>query len=249
MAETPIRCVGLVTGRGGSKRIPGKNVRPLAGRPLVAWAVEAACQASSIGRVLISTDDAAIANAALEAGGEVPFMRPAHLSGDHASHVGVIAHALDWLEAECGLPEFICLLQPTSPLRQAEDIDALVELVRRTGADCGITVSPVRHHPAHMFVVSEAGAARPFVSVASGYQRSQDLPPLHVVNGAVYVLRPETFRTRDSVLSDNLVAHVMPEMRSIDIDTDHDFQLAETILAAGLPADAETRPASGQADF
>lgn len=224
-------CVALITGRGGSKRLPGKNVRPLAGRPLVAWTVDAAQGAKSISRVIVSTDDPAIAEAAKAAGSEVPFMRPKKLSGDNSSHVAVIAHALDWLEEKTGeLPDMLCLLQPTSPLRLSEDIDALVTLVKDTEADCGITVSAAPHHPAHMFKIDLNGKATPFLPPATGYQRSQDLPRLHVVNGAVYVIRPRTFREREAVLSADVVAHIMPDTRSVDIDTEADFLRAESLM-------------------
>lgn len=227
--------IALVTGRGGSKRLPGKNVRSLAGKPLIAWSVEAGLQARSIHRVIVSTDDAAIAEAANRAGAETPFMRPEHLSGDHASHAGVIAHALDWyLETEGDDPEFMCLLQPTSPLRTGADIDALMALVQESGADCGVAMSPARVHPAYMYSLTDDHRAKPFLPPASGYQRSQDLEPAYFVNGAAYVLRPETFRKRNTVLSSDLIAYVMPEERSIDIDEERDFARAEEAMRKRL---------------
>lgn len=226
-------CVALITARGGSKRLPGKNIRTLGGKPLIAWSVEAALAAHSIGRVIVSTDDPEIASAAAAAGAEIPFLRPAEISGDHASHYDVIAHALDWLETDVGhLPQFLCLLQPTSPLRTAQDIDALVELVSSGGADAGVSVASVPVHPAYMYRVDADMNAALYTPREEGvYLRSQDLEPLYYVNGAVYVLRPATFRLRSSVLSDRPVAHIMPRERSADIDDATDFELAERYLA------------------
>jgi CMP-N,N'-diacetyllegionaminic acid synthase len=224
-------CVALVTGRGGSKRLPGKNVRQLTGRPLIAWTILAACNAATVDRVIVSTDDQAIANAAREAGGEVPFMRPKHLSSDSSSHVGVIMHAVNWLEGTMGiLPELLCLLQPTSPMRTSADIDAVVDLVRLTGADCGISVSPAKNHPAYLYRLDKNGQATSYLPPIAGYQRSQDVEPLHAINGAVYVIRPHTFRKREKVLSDDLVAHIMPAERSIDIDTEEDLKFAQWLM-------------------
>lgn len=226
----PETCVAIVTARGGSKRIPGKNIRPLLGKPLIGWTVEAALAAFTIDRVIVSTDDAAIAQAGLDAGAEVPFMRPAELAGDRSSHYDVIAHALDWLEDEGGLPDQVCLLQPTSPLRIAEDIDATVDLVRSSGADSAFSVSLAPIHPQYMHRLDSQARAEPYLPRTEEYVRSQDLEPLYHVNGAVYVLRPATFRLRNTVLSDRPLAHVMPRDRAIDIDEEIDFALAEALF-------------------
>lgn len=230
-------CVALITARGGSKRLPGKNIRPLGGKPLIAWSIEAALAAHSIGRVIVSTDDPGIASAAAAAGAQVPFLRPAEISGDHASHYDVIAHALDWLEQETGrLPQLLCLLQPTSPLRTGDDIDALVELVSSRDADAGVSVASVPVHPAYMYRVDADMNADLYMPREDGvYLRSQDLEPLYYVNGAVYVLRPATFRLRNTVLPDRPVAHVMPRERSADIDDATDFELAERYIALRRP--------------
>ncbi len=228
-------CIALVTARGGSKRLPGKNIRDLAGKPLIAWSIEAAVKARSVSRVLVSTDDAAIAAAASDAGAEIPFLRPTNLAGDKSSHYDVIAHALDWLEQDTGqLPTLLCLLQPTSPLRLAGDIDALVEMVLAANADCGFSVSEAKVHPAYMYRLNGKGEAEAFLPRPQGYLRSQDLEPLYHVNGAIYVLRPRTFRQRITVLSDRPVAYVMPPERSVDIDDAQDFILAETLMRSRL---------------
>lgn len=228
--------VALITARGGSKRIPGKNLRLLGGKPLIAWTIEAALGAKTISRVLVSTDDEKIAEAAARAGADVPFLRPAALSDDTSPHYDVVAHALDWLEHEAGRPpELLCLLQPTSPLRTSVDIDGLIGLVETSGADSGFTVSKVPIHPAYMYRLDAEGRSQSYLPRQDKYLRSQDLEPLYYVNGAVYVLRPATFRQRRSILCDRPVSYVMPPERAVDIDEEHDLVLAQSLLALHSP--------------
>ena len=130
--------VCIITARGGSKSIPRKNVLPLGGKPVIAWSIEAALQSPSVSRVIVSTDDEEIAEVSREWGAEVPFMRPAELAGDDTPHLAVMLHAIRWLESDQGtLPEFILLLQPTSPLRTSEDIEAAVRIAVEQNADSG----------------------------------------------------------------------------------------------------------------
>ncbi len=223
-------CVALVTARGGSKRLPGKNIRQLGGRPLIAWSIAAALKSLHVRRVIVSTDCVEIAEAARQAGGEVPFLRPPELSGDHAAHHDVVAHAVDWLERDEGrLPEFLCLLQPTSPLRSASDIDATLDLIIETEADCAFAVSSVTTHPALMYRL-DGPKASPYLPPREGYVRTQDLDPLYYVNGAVYVVRPSSFRERSTLLSQHPVAYVMNHERAVDIDHEWDFRLAEILF-------------------
>lgn len=226
-------CVALITARGGSKRIPRKNLRELAGIPLIGWTIRAALAAKAVTKVIVSTDCMEIAEISRSLGAEVPFVRPSELSGDRSSHYDVVAHALEWLElTDGGLPELLCLLQPTSPLRSPDDIDQVVGLVCKRHADSGIAVSPVAVHPSYMYRLDDDGLASSYLPPHQGYLRSQDVEPLYYVNGAVYVLRPTSFRQRDTVLSQNPVAYVMPRSRSIDIDEEADFLLAEAALSA-----------------
>lgn len=209
-----------------------------AGKPLIAWSIDAAIRAQSISRVIVSTDDEEIAQISRNAGAEVPFLRPAELSGDNSPHYAVIAHALDWFKSNSVQPELLCLLQPTSPLRTSADIDRLMVSVRDTGADCGFTVSRVEAHPAHMYRLKDDGRAEPYIKETDEperYVRSQDLEPLYLVNGAVYVLRPETFRDRSSILSPYPLASIMPPERSIDIDEEYQFTIAESVFSLRIP--------------
>jgi CMP-N-acetylneuraminic acid synthetase len=225
------RIVALITARGGSKRLPRKNVLPVSGKPLIVWTVQAASAARSIARTLVSTDDDEIATVCKSAGGEVPFRRPEHLAGDYSSHYDVVAHAIDWLEAnEGGLPDYVLLLQPTTPLRTAEDIDGIAELAGRTGAESLVGVVPVSHHPMLCHRLSATGTLEPYLPRPAGYLRTQDLEPAYAVNGALYLFRPEAFRARKQVLGDHPVAYVMPRERSLDVDDAFDLALVDLAL-------------------
>lgn len=224
-------CVALITARGGSKRLPRKNALPLAGLPLIAWTIKAALEAETINRVMVSTDDPELMEISAKAGAEVPFRRPQELSGDKSNHYDVVEHALTWLEQDEGRPpDMVVLLQPTSPLRNGADIDGLVRLVDNANADSGFTVGPVQTHPAHVFRVDESSRATPLYSRGEGYVRTQDLEPLYCENGAAYVIRPPTFRTRSTILGECPVAHIMPPERSIDIDTALDLAIAAALI-------------------
>jgi CMP-N-acetylneuraminic acid synthetase len=221
-----------VTARGGSKRLPDKNIRPLAGRPLIEWSISSALAAHNVRRVIVSTDSPHIARTARDAGAETPFLRPDELSGDTASHYDVVEHAIDWLEKDEGrVPTYLCLLQPTSPLRTAGDIDAIVELVCCEQADSAFAVTRAKAHPALMYRL-DGTSASPYLPPSEGYLRSQDLEPLYYVNGALYVIRPDTFRQRATLMSPAPAVYIMPEERSVDIDDEADFRLAEALVAA-----------------
>jgi len=219
--------VGLVTARGGSKELPRKNVLPLSGKPLLAWTIEAARQASSVGRLLISTDDLEIAEVGREYGAEVPFMRPAKLAADDTPHTDVVLHALDALEAEGTISDYILVLQPTSPLRTARDIDQAVELARRRSANAVVSVTSARHHPAIFKNIDDAGSLSPILPPPDAGTRRQDAGHVVVPNGAIYLIRPEVLRETGTLLPEGAIGFPMPAERSIDIDTEWDFRVAE----------------------
>ncbi|MFQ5425395.1 MAG: cytidylyltransferase domain-containing protein [Phycisphaerae bacterium] len=223
--------LGLITARGGSRGVPRKNVRPLAGRPLIAWTIDAARASQSLDRVIVSTEDDAIASVARAWGADVPFHRPMSLAGDASPHIDVVLHALDWLnEHESYCPEYVVLLQPTSPLRTAEDIDAAVELAIEKDADAVATVVETHDHPYLTRRLLPSGVMAEFVSCDLAYARRQDLPAAYALNGAVFVNRPRSLVAERMFCPPQCHAYVMPAERSAQIDTPWDFHVVELIL-------------------
>jgi CMP-N,N'-diacetyllegionaminic acid synthase len=234
-----LKVLGIVTARGGSKGIQGKNLKPLAGRPLLAYTIDAAQASGALDRLVLSTDDPAIAAAGRTHGCEVPFLRPAELARDDTPHLPVIQHAVDWLERNAAyLPDAVMILQPTSPLREAADIRASIALLESSGADSVVSVSAAsaHAHPMRMLRVDDRGAAVLFATGAPVRQRinrRQDLPPAWVMNGAIYACRVGALRDRDpSLYGDRVVAYRMPADRAISIDDDEDWAAAERALLA-----------------
>jgi CMP-N,N'-diacetyllegionaminic acid synthase len=226
-----MRFVGLITARGGSKGLPGKNIASAAGRPLIEWTIRAA-MSSCLDRCIVSTDSAEIATVCKSAGAEVPFLRPESLAQDDTPHIDVILHAMEWLEAESGLPEYIVLLQPTSPLRNAEDIDGAVQMTIERQADSVISVFPAPSHPYWMRRLDEDGRMSDFMQwpEKSGYLRRQVLPPAYAMNGAIYILRSESLREKRTYFTDRTYGYLMPAARSLDVDNKIDLQIADLLL-------------------
>lgn len=213
--------LGLITARGGSKGLPRKNVLPLGGKPLIGWTIEAALKSEVIGRLVLSSDDDEIMEAAKKWGCEVPFRRPAYLSDDTASSMDVVLHALGQLPGY----EYLVLLQPTSPLRTAADIDAAFELLKSTGAPSCVSVCEVEQSPYWMFHIKDGGKVERLLSEEGSATRRQDLPPIYVLNGAIYIARVDWLKQSENFLGEGCVAYVMPKERSLDIDNAADFEV------------------------
>ena len=213
------RVLALIPARGGSKGLPGKNIRPAGGKPLIAWTVEAARASRFIDRIVLSTDDDAIMNVARDWGCDVPFRRPAELATDTATSLDVALHALD------ALPGFdvLVLLQPTSPLRTSDDIDAVCRALSNADVDSCVSVCAVEYSPYWMYRLDDAHTLRPLLDDASASRR-QDLPDVYRLNGAVYATRVGWLRSQRRFVGPGTVGHVMPDERSIDIDTIADFE-------------------------
>ena len=223
--------VAVITARGGSKGIPRKNISSLLGKPLIAYSIEAALHAKTLTRTMVSTDDETIARVSEQYGAEVPFLRPQHLATDTATGIAVLQHAVTYLaEQEDYLADIVVCLQPTSPLRTAEDIDRGVNLCLRSGADSVVSLCRAQHHPFWMKKVVD-GRVYPLMNEdEQTYTRRQDLPPVYQLNGALYVTRRKVLLEENRVLGDNTLAYIMPQERSIDIDTRTDLKLAEVLL-------------------
>ena len=217
--------MALVPARGGSRAIPRKNLAPLGGRPLIAWTLDVARDSATVTRTVVSTDDAEIAAVAREVGAEV-LERPLELAGDETPMAEVIAHASERL----GVPDTLVLLQPTSPLRRAEHVDAAVRLLRDTGADAVVSVVEVPHRFRPGSLMALDGDR--LVPLAEDHAtRRQDKPAVYARNGpAVLALRGE--RVGGDLYGGDCRAYVMEPRDSIDVDDSFDLELAELLLAA-----------------
>jgi CMP-N,N'-diacetyllegionaminic acid synthase len=228
-----MKILGLITARGGSKGLPGKNVALVAGRPLVAWTVEAALASGRLHRTIVSTDDPAIADICRAHGVEAPFLRPTELARDDSPHQPVLEHAVRWLmKNEDWTPEIVVLLQPTSPLRNAADIDGAVELLLRSKAPSVASITATRTHPYLVRSMDAQGRLTPSVEIPSGYLRRQDFPPVFELNGAVYVIRTEALLAGEPLVGPETLGFMMPTERSLDIDDPADLKTAERTLCA-----------------
>jgi N-acylneuraminate cytidylyltransferase len=225
-----MRILALITARGGSKRLPGKNIRSLGGKPLIVWSINIAKDIAEVVDILVSTDDTEIAEIAKNAGALVPWLRPSELATDTASSVDVCLHALEWYERENGKVDGLMLLQPTSPFRSRESVLQGIELFRRHKHRPVIGISVAKSHPMWCFEI-ENGIMHPFIIGEGLNMRSQDLPSAYIVNGAFYLISPEELRKQRLFYTENVVPLIItaPE-ESLDIDTEWDWKLAETII-------------------
>lgn len=225
------RIVGIITARGGSKSIPRKNIVDLAGKPLIAWTIEAALNSKLLGSVIVSTDDSEIAKIAQKYGAEVPFIRPADLARDDSPHLDVVLHAVNWLADNRKLvPEYVMTLQPTSPLRSTFDIDAAIEITKTKTISAVVSVCEARPHPLLSKRIREDGTLADFVHSHLQYLRRQDLLPAYVLNGAIYLNRTDSIFKYRTLLPQDTYAYIMPTERSLDIDAPWDIYLADLIL-------------------
>jgi CMP-N,N'-diacetyllegionaminic acid synthase len=218
--------LALIPARGGSKGLPRKNILPVCGRPLLEWSVVAAKTSRFIDRVVLSSDDEAIIAAARACGCEAPFRRPHELASDTTPTIDVVLHALDALPGY----DVVVLLQPTSPLRTAADIDAACERFAASGASACVSVSPAEQNPHWMYRLGDNQLLLPIVETSVEATRRQDLPKVYVLNGAIYVADATWLRRTRTFLTKETVAHVMPAERSLDIDTESDFQTFKRIV-------------------
>ncbi len=212
-----------------------KNILKLQGRPLLAWPIDAARNTRYIDRVIVSTDSKEYAKLAHAAGADVPFLRPAELSVDTAPSIAFILHALDMLENSGDKYDYVVLLEPTSPLTEATDIEAALEtLVANPAlADAIVSVAElVSTHPAFAITQNEIGLIRPYASQSFGQlPRRQDIEPLYVLDGSLYISTTEALRVRKGFCHERTLAHLMPRYKSFEVDDLVDFICIEAILA------------------
>ena len=227
--------LGAIFARGGSKGLPRKNIRPLAGKPLIAYAIEAALASKLIDRVVVSTDDAEIARIALQHGAEVPFMRPSELAADDSPELLAWRHALQELDAATGQPkvDVLAAIPPTSPLRAVEDVDACIQKLLDSDADVVITVRPAERSPYfNMVRLDGEGYARLVIPPEEAIYHRQVCPPVFDVTTIAFAARPEFVLKSCSLYEGKVRAVMVPPERALDIDSELDLKFAEFCLGS-----------------
>lgn len=229
--------IAFIPARGGSKGVPGKNIKDLCGKPLIAYAIEACKQANGIDRVIVTTDDEDIARVAKECGAEVPFMRPDYLASDTASAVDVYIHAAEWVMNETGekLDKFMVCL-PTVPCRDARHIDEAIEQFEKQGATTLISFTEAEVPPGWYHVMDENGRVSNagFGAAGKNMANRQMNAAYYIPNGAIYILDYELLKNNRTYYCDNTTAYIMSREDSVDIDYPIDFEIAKLMMEKKL---------------
>lgn len=245
-----MRVLGIIPARGGSKGIPRKNIRPLGGRPLLQYTAEAALGARRLADVVLTTDDPEIAELGRRLGLRIPFLRPAELARDDTPSLPVLRHTVSLLEEQGETYDAICLLEPTSPMRLPEDVDACIDRLVESGADAVMTVLPVpvQYNPHWVYLMAEDGALRVSTGDPEPVPRRQELPPAFNRDGMVYVTRRNVLMEQNSLYGRRTLGIVIDPDRSVNIDSPDDWARAERLLAArserGDVLESVTQPTS-----
>ena len=218
--------LAIIPARGGSKGVPRKNVKILAGKPLISWTIEEAKKSKYIDRLILSSDDEEIIRVAKRWGCEVPFVRPKELAQDDTPGIEPVLHALSELTGY----KFVLLLQPTSPFRTVEDIDVAIEACLKNNADTCVSVSKVEKSPYWMYEVDEYKVMKPLLNPEQIYNSRQLLPTIYSLNGAIYLSSCDWLRKDKRFINDKTFPYIMPVNRSIDIDSELDFIVAECLM-------------------
>lgn len=226
-----MKAVAFIFARGGSKGLPGKNIRSLCGKPMIAWAIEQAKAVKRIERVIVSTDAEEIAAVARQYGAETPFMRPAELARDDSPEWLAWRHALNYLQSEAGLPDAMVSVPVTAPLREPRDIERCLDNFAQGGADVVVTVSEAHRSPYFNMVKRNAdGTVALVIPPDSNVSRRQDAPTVFDMATIAYVASPEFVLTRNALFEGRVRAVEIPPERAIDIDTLLDFRIAECLM-------------------
>jgi N-acylneuraminate cytidylyltransferase len=228
------RVIAVIPARGGSKSVPGKNIKPVGGKQLLAWSIEFAQQVSEIDRIIVSTDDSEIASVGRAHGAEV-YVRPPHLATDQALVIDALKDLLDTLQAEHEVPEWVVLLEPTCPLRAAGDVRSCLNLVAEGNYDSVATFKDAELNPHRAWRLVD-GVPEVFIAGAVPWLPRQKLPKAYQLNGAVYVFRANLLaQEAKSLLVGHLGAVLMPRERSQDIDDGIHFNIVEALLKESTP--------------
>lgn len=225
------RVLGLIPARAGSKGVPGKNIKLLAGKPLISYTIEAAKASGIFDFLMVSTDGEEIAATAVKAGADVPFIRPPELAADDAKGIDVLYQTMDWCEKNNKNFDWVMLLQPTSPLRSYKDILSACGIMEKRRAEAVVSVCEVDDHPWWCNTLPSNHSMNSFLRPEAIMTNRQDLPAYYKINGAVYLAKWEFIYQRGSWYGPHTYAYVMPQKRSLDIDSLIDFELAGVLMS------------------
>lgn len=228
MIRSKLFFLGVITARGGSKGIRGKNIYPVLGKPLIAYTIDAATKSQYLDDCIISTDSERIAEIAIKWGGNVPFLRPTEIAQDSTPSVDVLIHALQWYEEHWNRKvDAVVLLQPTAPMRLPEDIDnAIVKFKKGSARSLFSCYEEKAAHPFVMYI-EEHGLLRPLLFKEDVVMRRQEFPPVYVRNGAIYISSRELLLVEKRIRDDRSILYLMPEERSVNIDEEKDLMELE----------------------
>lgn len=227
--------LGIIPARGGSKSIPKKNIRQLAGKPLIAYSIETAKKCKMLNRTIVSTDDPEIAEVSKKYGGDVPFIRPKDLSMDDTPMVPVLKHAVSFIEKDADVNvDIVVLLDPTSPFRRVEDIENCIKKLEHSDTDSAVTVCEVEHNPYFVMMEMKGEKLVPLISSDKVITRRQDAPKVYRLNAAVYAIKRDILMNENKIITKNTEAVKMPEELSAHIDHEIDIQFAEFLLTRRL---------------
>ena len=220
--------LAIIPARGGSKGIPRKNIKLLVGKPLIAWTIEAAKKSKYIDRLILSSEDEEIIKIAKEWGCEVPFIRPKELATDETPGIEPVIHAINTLNKKY---DYVCLLQPTSPLRKVGDVDSCIEKCVSANAFSSVSVTEVDKHPYWMYKLSTNSTLKPLFPKKSLLTRRQELPSIYMPNGAIYFANIDHLTKTKSFFTEGTIAYIMKSINSLDIDSPLDFELCASFLS------------------
>jgi CMP-N-acetylneuraminic acid synthetase len=228
-----MKILGIVAARKGSKRVVGKNVRPLGGKPMCQWVIETATKVKGLDRLVVSSDDERVLEIARSFGEHLVLQRPAELAQDKSPAVDYVFHALKVLEAKGEGPfDAVCIMPAASPFALPSDVEATIDLFTRTGAETAVSVVEIEHavHPFKMKVL-EGDRLLPYVEEERGRMAAHELPKIYVRNCAVYVSKRSVFFEYKQIVGTDMRGYVMPADRSMDINSEMDFAFAEFLLS------------------
>lgn len=229
------KILAIIPARGGSKGLPGKNIRPLCGKSLIGWSIEHAQRSKYIDDIFISTDSTEIASVAESCGIEVPELRPTELAADTVPSSEFIVYTINHLAEKGKKFDYIILLEPTSPLRDVEDVDKSIEiLIDNSKAEAIVSVCKAEDiHPAFMVMISEQGTLQGYDSDMKALRR-QDLPDVFFFEGTIYVSKVESFLKRKAFYHEKTLPYIVPKWKSFEVDDIIDFTIIETLMKMKL---------------